>query len=383
MSHLEAAPDEGQEIKSPTISPVCIEASNLPRSPLRSPPLTAGKKRRRSLSPPGSARKRQSLLSEPSPTCEPLELVPPESNWHCSNCGRPCWVCFSTFEASPDVASIDEEKNIDQLRMSSAPPTPSQVTSSVQTSTTQNTSSISSRKKRKQCLDAGIEYVGPKDKDFEATILAPIGVVYCHSHSAKVKPIELFGPQSLILDSRVIIHKNDNELEDIMQDFVEYKDRGYDEHTLSTICNDSIVLRDRFVNAPPFDEDQNIRTSVRRDKWKPKKDGPRIPPGGYIYDWDIEPDTTYAVSIRTFGFKHRRELSLKYCHPWLAESAAICPYLTVEYKCTEETGKSSDARHQNSAASVLWLYQRKQIRQALGLTLADLKHFSITFVDSN
>jgi len=84
-----------------------------------------------------------------------------------------------------------------------------------------------------------------------------------------------------------------------------------------------------------------------------------------------------------FDVKHRRELHLKERHRWLAESAAVCPYLTIEYKCTEKTGKSSDARYQNTAASVLWLHQRKQIRQALGLTLDDLKHFPITILDSN
>lgn len=383
MRHLEAALDEGQEMKSPTASQVRMEASNLPRSPLQSPPPTFGKKRRRSSSSPRSVRKRQSLLAEPSPTPYPLEPVLPENNWHCSNCGRPCWGCFSSPDAPADVASLDEEEDIDRLRMPSAPPTLSQDACSTRSGTTQNTPSTPSRKKRKQCLEAGITYVGPKDKDFEAAILAPLGVVFSYSPSAKIKPIETFGPQSSTLDSRVILRKNDNELQEIMQDFMEYKARGYDEHTLSTICNDSIILRDRFVYTPLFGEDQNITTSVRRDKWKPKKNGPYVPMGRYTYDWDIEPDATYAVSIRTFDVKHRRELNLKERHPWIAESAAVCPYLTIEYKCTEETGKSSDARYQNTAASVLWLHQRKQIRQALGLTLANLKHFSITFLDSN
>ena len=370
-------------MKSPTASQIRMEASNLPRSPLQSPPPTFGKKRRRSSSPPGSVRKRQSLLAGPPPTPKPLEPVLPENNWHCPNCGRPCWSCFSSLHAHSDVVSLDEEEDIDRLRMPSAPPTLSQSACSTLSGTTPNTSSTSSRKKRKQCLEAGIRYVGPKDKDFEAAILAPLGVVFSYSPSAKIKPIETFGPSLSTLDSRVILRKNDKELQEIMQDFMEYKARGYDEHTLSTICNDSILPRDRFVYTPLFGEDQNITMSVRRDKWKPKKNGPNVPLGRYTYDWDIEPDATYAVSIRTFDVEHRRELNLKERHPWLAESAAVCPYLTIEYKCTEKTGKSSDARYQNTAASVLWLHQRKQIRQALGLTLADLKHFSITFVDSN
>ena len=71
------------------------------------------------------------------------------------------------------------------------------------------------------------------------------------------------------------------------------------------------------------------------------------------------------------------------CKPWVAEDGAVCPYLTIEYKCRAKNGKPSHAMYQNTAASVLWLHQRKQIRHALGLSLAGLKHFSISFVDSN
>ncbi len=245
------------------------------------------------------------------------------------------------------------------------------------------TSNTPSSKKRKQYHEAGLSYVGPKDKDFVAAILAPLGVVFSYSPSAKIKPNAIFSSQSLPFHSRVIIRKTDDELQEIIEEFMEYRARGYDEHTLSTICNDSILLRDRFIYAPVFGEDRNITTSVRRDKWKPHKEGPHVPMGRYAYDFDIEPDATYAVSIKMFDIKHRRELNLKECHPWLAESAAVCPYLTIEYKCTEKTGKSSDARSQNAAASVLWLHQRKQIRQALDLALADLRHYSISFVDSH
>ena len=366
-------------MKSPTISQVQKQASNLLYSPLQSPPPTLKKKRRTSSLPPDLVRKRHLLLAEPSPAPKTLEPVLPENNWHCSNCGRPCWGCSSSPEAPLDTASLDEEEDIDRLRMASVAPTLSQATDSTQSGLTQNIQ----RKKRKHFLEAGTVYIGPKDKYFETAILAPLGVVFSYSPLAKIKPIDIFGPQLSTPNSRVILRKNTNELQEIIRDFIEYKARGYDEHTLSTICNDSILLRDRFVYTPLFDDDENVTKSVRRDKWKPKKDGPCVPADRYIYDWDIKPDVTYAVSVQMFDIKHRRELKLKERHPWLAESAAVCPYLTIEYKCAEKTGKLSDARYQNTAASVLWLYQRKEIRQALGLTLTDLKHFSITFLDSH
>ena len=382
MSHLKASLVKGQEIKSPTASQVPMEPSNLSHSPLQNPPPTSGNKRRRSSSSPESVRKRQSLLPEPAPTPEPLKPLLAESNWHCSNCGTPCWGCFSRPEVPPDLASLNEEEDIDRLRMASAPPTQGAI--STQSGTTENTTSTNSRKKRKQCQDGGLQYVAPKDKDFEIGILTPLGVDISPSQPAGTTPEDIFGKQESTPKSRVILNKEDDELTEITLEFQQYQRRQYDEHALTMLCSDSIVPRDRWIDAPTAGEDQNITTSVRRDKWKPKKEGPSIPVGDYTYDWDLEPDTTYGVSIRMFDVKHRKELRFKACQPWLAENKTmVCPYLTVEYKCTEKTGKSSDATYQNTAASVLWLYQRKQIREALNLALDDLKHFSVTFVDSN
>ena len=375
-----------------------METPSHSQSPHLEFPAARGKKRpRSSSSPPESARKRQSLLPEPSPPLispEPTQLqLPPispehtqlRSNWHCSNCGRPCWGCSSTLEVPPDIANLDEEdEDIDRLRMPSAPQTPSQSAYSTQSGATQNTCSITSNKKRKQYADNGQVYVGPKDKDFDTAILAPLGVIFSHS-SARLKPIDTFGLQPLAPKSRVIVQKETEELAEIVEDFKEFKAQKYDEHTLTTIYHDSIVLRDKYFRMALRGEDQSEPISVRRDKWKPKKEkeGPLIPSTKYVYDWDIEPDTTYAVSARIFDMQHRRELRMKDCEHLIAQNAAVCPYLTIEYKCSEKTGKSSDATNQNTAASVLWLHQRKQIRQELGLSLADLKHFSITFVDSN
>lgn len=163
MRPFEAALGEEQEMKSSATSQIRGQASNLPHSPLQSPPYTLGKKQRRPSSPPGLIRKRHLLPAEPSPAPKPLEPVLPGNNWHCSNCGRPCWGCFPSPEAPLDVASLDEEEDIDRLRMASVAPTFSQAANSTQSGATQNTQP----KKRKQCLGSGTIYVGPKDEDLK------------------------------------------------------------------------------------------------------------------------------------------------------------------------------------------------------------------------
>jgi hypothetical protein len=67
---------------------------------------------------------------------------------------------------------------------------------------------------------------------------------------------------------------------------------------------------------------------------------------------------------------------------WLAESKAACPYLTIEYKCASKTGKKFHAFNQNACASIIWLLQRRTMRHDLGLETADLRHYSIIFVDA-
>ncbi|KAK0510633.1 hypothetical protein JMJ35_007065 [Cladonia borealis] len=373
LSHLEVALYEGQEMDSTTASQVRLEASNLPHSLSRSSLPAPGSKRRRALSWPESVRKRPSLLAEPAPTPKPFEPLLPE----------PWWDYFPPPKPPSEVASLDDEVDIDVLKSPSACPTPSQDSDSTESDITQDTSSTSSRKKRERYLEDGMVYVGPKDEKFGTVILHPLGVVFSSSPSLNAKPIDIFGLQLSNPDSNTIIRKSNKELEVIMRDFTVYEAEGYDEHTLCIICYASIVPRDAFIYRSIDDKGPNIRTSVRRDHWKPKKEGPSIPAGASTYDWDIKPGTTYAVSIQMFDVRDRKELARAERQSLLAERAAVCPYLTIEYKCRAANGRRSHARYQNAAASVLWLHQRKQIREALGRTLDDLKHFSITIFDSN
>jgi len=239
--------------------------------------------------------------------------------------------------------------------------------------------SKSSGSKRKKCEELGVTYIGPKEAGFQSHILIPCGLILNAHTPSDITPNQIFGRQQTPPSSRVFINKNETQLQDIIEDLKEYKLRGYDENTLTTICYDSIVLRDRFIANDVLDETTTIK-SVRRDKWKPRRAGPPVPKGEHVYDWDLEPDSTYAVSINMFAAEDRRILRSR--SGWLAEDYSSCPYLTIEYKCAEKSGKSSDATSQIAAASMLWLYQRRQICDALGRDLDELRHYAIIFVDA-
>ena len=366
------------------------------------PPPVSGKKRQRSPSPPETDSKRQALsagrsstpksptLESPtnkSPTPKLYKPVRSEDNWYCPNCGRCCWLCKLSPAAPPERPELGDEEELERARMASddAP-------------STTNTSSIapSSKKRKKDHYTLlGISLVGPRDQGFKDHILDPLGVIWANRPQLNSKP-PLFLRSQPLLQSRVMIRSDDEDLERITMDFREYKARPYDEHSLSTLCWDSIILRDTwvenaFADREAFDneeelvekEQEPIITSVRRDKWKPQKQGPLVPEGRFVYDWELEPDTSYAVSIRMFNLEYRKKLHLDAFQPWVAEKdVAVCPYLTVEYKCSGKGGKQTQATNQAITAAVLWLYQRKNLRNTIGKAFDGLRHFLITIVDS-
>ena len=265
-------------------------------------------------------------------------------------------------------------------------------------STTDTPSIAPSSKKRKKdhYTLLGIKFVGPRDQDFKHHILNNLGVIWAKRPQQNSKP-PLFLRSQPLPQSKVMIRGDDKDLEGITMDFREYKARPYDEHALSTLCWDSIILRDKWVenaldDGEAFENEEElvvkdqepIITSVRRDKWKPQKQGPPMPEGSrFVYDWELEPDTSYAVSIRMFNLEYRKKLHLEAFQPWVAEQdVAVCPYLTVEYKCSGKGGKQTQATNQAIAAAVLWLCQRKNLRITIGKAYDGLSHFLITIVDS-
>ncbi|MCJ1341814.1 hypothetical protein MMC09_007111, partial [Bachmanniomyces sp. S44760] len=114
--------------------------------------------------------------------------------------------------------------------------------------------------------------------------------------------------------------------------------------------------------------------------------GPPIPLSDYVYDWDLEPDSTYAVSINMFSAEVRRKLlqidARREWLGWLADHNTVCPYLTLEYKSAGKGGKQNHATYQTVAAAMLWLYQLKRIVDALDQPLDSVRHYMITIVDA-
>ena len=370
-----------------------MDAQRVSQAQRQTPPPISGTKRQRSSSPcPETDSKKRARSIEHSPilksptrdspskkpfTPKPYEPVKPEDRWSCPNCGRHCWFCELPAVAPPEPPELKDEEELERARMALEPAA----------STTDTSYSKTSSKKRKKdhYTQLGITFVGPRDQKFKDVILDPLGVYWAKPPRSEGKP-PLFLTSHPLPQSRVIIKSDNKDLERIMTDFTVCKARQYDEHSLTSVCCDSIILRDGWVDNTLGDwEDEEINiTSVRRDKWKPQKQGPPLPESRFTYDWDLEPDSTYAVSISMFNSEYRRELHLDAFQAWVAEKdVSVCPYLTVEYKSSEKGGKEGQAANQAIAAAVLWLYQRKDLRKTVGEAYDGLNHFMITLVDSN
>lgn len=142
-----------------------------------------------------------------------------------------------------------------------------------------------------------------------------------------------------------------------------------------------LALADDFVSA----QGPKRVVSFRRNNWHLKKSGPEIPVEyGFTYDWVVQPDTTYSVSIKLFEPEVRVVIRGRRDMIWLlADSASVCPYLTFEYKCAEKNGRDSEARNQIAVASALWLLQRQTLRTILRDTDAGSSDLHHTFDADN
>lgn len=366
--------------------------------------FTPGKKRRRS-STPGAKRSSQAeVVDGDGTTLRPREdelpfskrlktisqyQVSGEPQPSCRNCGRLCWFCGISEGAPPeepepindkmDVQSTSvcsEKKGVAQGAKRKTPEA---------SSVSESTNTTPSKKKKKQEADPlGRTFVGPRDADFAQFILKPLGVKRLLDEPPNTIPPDFLANEPLP-ESRVIIKPGELDHKSTRMDFRTFKLQRYDEQTLMTCCWDSIVLRDKFFPLQMFDEaDENLGPrAVRRDRWKPRRRGPVLPESEHFYDWDIEPDTTYAASINMFQYKYRIKLSSNEFRAWVSEvDMSVCPYLTVEYKSSEKGGKLAQATNQTIAAAILWLNQRVELCKTVQEEFDELRHFMVTIVDS-
>jgi hypothetical protein len=280
-----------------------------------------------------------------------------QQEYRCPQCSFCCWLCHSA-EASgePKGHGSDEDESGQSEVMTAITPSRS-----------------SSKRKRSD----GLKYLAPKDDHFEQYILLASGI--------RIRGgIRYLPPEGLPNDgvqddpsmaSQVRLKIDHPAASRISTQFIYYHGRQYDETTLTKLVTKWLAPFDDYIDR----DGPEAVVSLWRDKWKPGKEGPPVPPiNGYTYDWDIEPDMTYMVSLNIFKDDLCVALSLPALDWLLAEPVGVCPYLTFELKCAEKSGKDSHAKCQISAASVLWLYQRKKLKDELNSSdFSDLRHYSI------
>ena len=238
------------------------------------------------------------------------------------------------------------------------------------------TSANSRSSKRKRAN--GARYLGPRDKLFDDVILgAGLHIQFEPLHevsSSQGPPADT--PNESGLTSSVFLEMDDIQAEHISLQLSIYQQSKYDETTLQLLVTKWIAPFDEFVNEPA---PQGI-ASLCRHKLKILKhliEPPEVESDGYFYDFNIEPDITYMVSLTLFTEAVRNEIRTPHLN-WRADTAGCCPYLTFELKCAKKLGKDSDALRQVTAASVVWLSQRRRLRYKIGSgNLSDLRHYSI------
>ncbi len=304
-----------------------------------SSPAVAGVKRKALFSSLERAPKRaitESVLDTlPTADGPPIHL--------CSDCHRPCWYCEAASAEPPENPMM-------------APPPPS-------TSTRSEVSKGSSSKRKRE---DGLIFAAPKDPGFEEYILLPCKVEKIYpTWDEGFGPGDVFGEQSEIASSDAMLKLDQTKLTSIAQQFNTYKRRADNENALGVLFAQTLLINE--ILPQPDGPVQTV--SFYRDRWRPHKPGPPIPSDTHIFDWDVEPDVTYMVSIHQFDIDLRKRLKVAPLNSWLAEMDGSCPYLTIEYKCGDKGGKMTDALNQNVCASIIWLYQRRGMREELAVRL--------------
>lgn len=335
----------------------------------------AAVKRRTSDSFPESTPKRvvtESRTRLPSIASQPIQP--------CPVCHRPCWFCQTSSAFQAEDEALPVEVDFQQAMPLREPSTAaaSEAFRSSEYCTSAQCSTITSGKRKQPDADGRV-YLGPKHPGFEENILQASKVQVGFILKKNATPDTIFGNQPTIPSSDALLHLGDTEFDRIAQDLAVYETGGDDENALGVIYTKNLLIQE------PLQSPQGpVKTmSSRKDHWRPHKSGPTIESTVYYFDWDIEPDVTYAVSINQFDLHIRNRLTKAPLDSWLADKRGSCPYLTIEYKCGAKTGKRLHAMYQNVTASVIWLYQRRAMRQKLDLDTVNLRHYSIILMDGN
>ncbi|KAI9671950.1 MAG: hypothetical protein M1817_002319 [Caeruleum heppii] len=274
----------------------------------------------------------------------------------CSTCSFPCWLCraFSSLTETSTSEDQSDEQEGNKFERSSAD-------------------------MRSKARTDGLNLLKPADSSFREQILRRARVMIDGMViGARTQPESL--PKDDIKDdpsltSRTRIEMDSERADLIASQFDFYHDRQYNEVALVMLFDDHLASHDYFVNP----RGSQMVTSLRSNHWKPVKPGPPFESdASSTYEWDIQPDVTYMLAINVVDRSVRTVLGRKDATWLLADTHGIGPYLTIELKCLAKGGADHVAQNQVAVAAGIWLYQRKQLRDRIGVTdVADLRHYCL------
>ncbi len=162
------------------------------------------------------------------------------------------------------------------------------------------------------------------------------------------------------------------------------------EEFFSDLAKDSFLKKDRLEDSCLAET--SWRT-YRKCKWGPSPDIKYpLPPLMPItkpaiirpYEFRINPDITFYLSLKTINSQYRSEV-VRFT-PVVSE-CAIAAYLTIESK--KDNHMAEQAQNQATAASAMWLYHRIELRKRRFTTekvdhsashFEDLKHYAMTLL---
>ncbi|KAK2754016.1 hypothetical protein FQN54_007185 [Arachnomyces sp. PD_36] len=213
-------------------------------------------------------------------------------------------------------------------------------------------------------------HLDPQDELFLEKILYPCGLRR-DFHSVLTTPRSVFGDLPRPTKSRVFLDLDTRQLIDISWHIELFHRQIYDQGSLSFVSANALLQRERYIDHT----DPKGIIPLRADKWKFQKvGGPQSFDKGYVYDWNIQPEVTYMISINSLTPHQQRKAMTN--PTLLAESHGLCPYLTIEYA---KACKHEDAMRRIATASMVWLNQRRSIRKRAGSEVyTDLKHYAFT-----
>ncbi|KAI9785329.1 MAG: hypothetical protein M1839_000347 [Geoglossum umbratile] len=292
--------------------------------------------------------------------------VDTQLQYRCPQCSFPCWICH-TPEDYLELGRSFNKSNRPKAKHPKAPQPKKMLRTETSASLAMSGGeTVVPQLKRKRLTDV---LLGPGDEGFEKYILVPSSVVVGYNNdSLQPKDIPTDNTDHDASSEPSVYLKTDHSTaSNISAQLKLCRECRCDknETTFRRLLTHFLVPVTNFVNwyGP------QATAPLWRETWKPHKEGPPRAASEYSYDWNIESAMTYMVSVSLFekGPRMRICSALQWL---LAGDYGVCPYLTIEF---------SSATTQISAASAVWLYQRKKLKDEIeSLDYSDFRHYSIT-----